>query len=221
MLQVDMTARVRQDFGKGAMRRLRRSGQTPAVLYGPKSEPLALSLETKNLTKELLKMHGQNAVVGLDIEGGETKKKLHVMIKEIQKNPIQDTVVHADFYEISLEKPTTLYVPIEVKGTPKGVDMGGILHLPVRKVLMRGLPLDIPDRIETDISALELDGPGLTCKDLAIPENVTLLDDEDKVCAVVLRATRAEALPEIEEAEAEGAGEEAAEAAPSGSEETS
>ena len=219
MLQVDMTARVRQDFGKGAMRKLRRSGQTPAVLYGPKSEPLALSFETKGFTKELLKIHGQNVVVGLDIEGDETKKKRHVMIKEVQKNPIQETVVHADFYEISLEKPTALYVPIEVKGTPKGVDMGGILHLPMRKVLMRGLPLDIPDCIETDISSLELDGPGLTCKDLAIPENVTLLEDEDNVCAVVLRASRSEELPESEEAEEE-APEETAEAAPSGTGET-
>jgi large subunit ribosomal protein L25 len=191
MLQVDMAATVRQGFGKGAMRSLRQQGQTPAVLYGPKTEPLALSLGTKEFSKALLFIHGQNAVFSLGVEGDESEKKRHVMLKEVQTDPVRDTVVHADFYEISLQEPITLSVPLRFSGTPKGVDMGGVLHTPITSIHLHGLPLDIPDFIETDITALELNGPGITCRKLAIPENISLLEDQDKLCVEVVHPSRA------------------------------
>jgi large subunit ribosomal protein L25 len=204
MLQVDMAATVRQGFGKGAMRSLRQQGRTPAVLYGPKTEPLALSLGTKEFSKALLFIHGQNAVFTLGVEGGQSEKKRHVMLKEVQTDPVRDTVVHADFYEISLQEPITLSVPLKYSGTPKGVDMGGVLHSPITSIPLRGMPLDIPDYIETDITALELNGPGITCKQLAIPKNISMLEDEDRLCVEVVHPSRgaaeaAEAGEEVEE----------------------
>lgn len=190
MLEVEMVASIRQNFGKGAMRSLRRAGRTPAVLYGPKMEPLSLSLETKAFSRALVRIHGQNAVVNLNIEGDQTTIKRHVLLKEVQADPVQDTVIHADFFEISLDEPRTLTVPIHFVGTPKGVDMGGILHVSMDKVPIRGLPLHIPDYIEADITALELGGPGMTCKDLVIPANVTLLVRGDAACASVVSASK-------------------------------
>ena len=207
MLQVNIAATVRQGFGKGAMRSLRQQGQTPAVMYGPKTAPLALSLATKEFSKALLFIHGQNAVFTLGVEGDRSEKKRHVILKEVQTDPVRDTVVHADFYEISLQEPITLSVPLKFNGTPKGVDMGGVLHTPMTSVHLRGMPLDIPDYIETDITALELNGPGITCKQLAIADNITLLEDGDRLCVEVVHPSRgvAEAGEGEEEVEEEAA----------------
>ena len=203
MLQVDVTARVRSNFGKGAARSLRRAGQTPAVLYGPKIDPIALELDTRSFTKTLLGLQRRNAVVTLDVEGGD---KRHVLIKELQVHPVQDTLTHADFYEIVLDEPSVFSVPIQYEGKAVGVEMGGELSIHITSVDIQGKPLDIPDFIPLDISSLEL-GDKLTCSDMSIPENVSLLDDADKVCiAIVTASAEPEELEEeeVEAAEAEG-----------------
>jgi large subunit ribosomal protein L25 len=203
MLQVDVTARVRSNFGKGAARSLRRAGQTPAVLYGPKTDPIALELDTRSFTKTLLGLKRRNAVVTLDVEGGD---KRHVLIRELQVDPVQDTLTHADFYEIHLDEPSIFSVPIQYEGNAVGVELGGELSIHIASVDIQGKPLDIPDFIPLDISSLEL-GDKLTCSDMSIPENVSLLDDADKVCiAIVTASAEPEELEEeeVEAAEAEG-----------------
>jgi large subunit ribosomal protein L25 len=204
MLQLEMAATIRQNFGKEAMRSLRQQGQTPAILYGPKTDPLALSLETKDFSKALLFLHGQNAVFALEVVGGDAKTKRHVLLKEVQTDPVRDTVIHADFYEISLEEQLTLPVPIKFSGKPKGVDMGGVLNIALHNVHVQGRPLDIPDEIEVDITDLELHGPPITCGDLALPINVVLMDDPSRVCASVIHPTREEVEEEMGEVEGEG-----------------
>ena len=215
MLQIDMAATVRQNFGKEKMRSLRQEGRTPAILYGPKTDPLAMSLETKGFTKALLFLHGQNAVFTLDVEGGKSKKKRHVLLKEIQKDPVRGTVVHADFYEINLKESLTLPVPLKFLGTPKGVDMGGVVNIQMPSVLMKGLPLNMPDEIEIDITELELGGPGVTCGDLPLPENAELLEDGESVCASVVHPAK---IDEPEVAVEEEGGEEEGAAPPEGEE---
>lgn len=199
MIQLDMAAAERQEFGKGASRRLRRAGRTPAVLYGPKGEPVALSIETAPFVKELVKLQGQMAVINLDLVSGDSAGKRYVIVKEIQKDPVSNALVHADFYEIHLDEPRTLSVNLNLLGTPKGVDLGGFLQVLKTSVLIQGLPLDIPDVIEADISGLKLGGKGLTCGDLKIPSNVTLIEDSDAVCASVVHPKRADAGAEGEE----------------------
>lgn len=215
MLQVDMTASVRQNFGKGAARSLRRSGLTPAILYGAKADPMPLSLDTAVFTKALMKIHGQNAVVTLDIEGDKSKNKHLVMLKEVQKDPVQDTLIHADFYEVKMDEFLTLVVPINFVGKAKGVDLGGVLNISRSGVHIKGLPLDIPDSLEVDITDLELGGKGLTCGELPIPANVTMLEEEDTVFVSVIHLKR-EVTAEEGAEEGEGAAAEAgaADAAP-------
>ena len=213
MIQVDMAALVRQDFGKGASRRLRSAGNTPAILYGRHSEPKALTMETKQLVKELLKISGRNAVITLDVDGG----KHHVMVKEIQTDPVMDTLVHADFLEISIEAPAMYTVPLNIVGTAKGVDLGGFLQVSKKGGLVKGLPLDIPDSIEVDVTALELHGKGINCSDLNIPGNITLQEDDAALCMSVVtpKLVEVEEEEEFEEAE-ETEGEAAAEAPAAG-----
>ena len=213
MIQQDMTAAVRQDFGKGATHRLRQSGYAPAILYGRNSEPIALAMETKTLTRDLLRLHGHNTVVSLDIEGEKGKKKHHVLIKAIQTDPITDSVLHVDFFEIDLDKEIVLDVPVVYTGTAKGVDLGGILNIMAYTVKIKGLPLAILDEITVDVTPLEMTSSGITCGDLAIPENVTLEEEPDKVCVSVVAPKAEVEEEEIEEEEAVEA-EEGAEAPP-------
>ena len=200
-----MTAVVRQEFGKGAAHRLRRSGYAPAILYGKKSEPVALAMEAKTLTRDLMRLHGHNVVVSLDIEGEKGKKKHHVLIKDIQTDPVTDSVLHVDFLEIDLDREIILDVPMVYTGTAKGVDMGGILNIMAHTVRIKGMPLAVPDEITVDVTPLELTSHGITCGDLAIPENVTLEDEPDKVCVSVVapKAVGEEEAGEEEAGEAE------------------
>lgn len=185
MLQVDLAANVRKNFGKGASRTMRREGQTPAILYGPKSDPVALTLDTYKFTKALLKLQRRNAVVNLDIQTDGGEEKRHVLIKEIQVDPIHDTLKHADFYEISLDTPSVFTVPVKYVGKAAGVDLGGDLEIYVKQVTLKGNPLDIPDIIEVNIAPLKIDEK-ITKQDLALPESVTLLDKPATVCVEVI-----------------------------------
>ena len=120
MLQVDMSASIRESFGKGAMRRLRVSGNTPAVLYGNDKDVTSLQLETKPFLKTLYQISRKNAVVNLSVDGDTH----HVMMREIQTDPVNDSLIHADFFEINLETARTFSVNIELVGKAIGVDRG-------------------------------------------------------------------------------------------------
>ncbi len=201
MLQVKLNANVRTGHGKGAARTLRRMGQTPAVLYGQGAAPVSLALDTKILTKELLGIQRRNAIVNLDVEGDGKNYTKHVLIKEVQVDPLKEVPVHADFCEISLEKPMSVTVPLVYTGKAKGVDLGGEMQISAHIVHVKAKPLDIPDNIEVDVSGLNI-GDSLTYADLAIPAGVDMVDTAGKVCVAVVTAT---AKASNAEDEAEGA----------------
>ena len=204
MLQVDMSASTRESFGKGAMRRLRVSGNTPAVLYGNEKDVMALQLETAPFLKTLFQISRKNAVVNLSINGDDTR---HVMIKEIQTDPVDDSLIHADFYEINLQAPKQFTVSVEYEGKAKGEDLGGELVVHNSLIVLEGLPLDIPDVITVDVSDLDM-RELLHFSDVKVPENVTIVTDGSGICVEVISARAAAAA-----AAAESAAMEAAEAA--------
>ena len=190
MLQFDIDAKTRSTFGKGAARQLRRSGKTPAVLYGAGNQNLPLELETKPFTKTLLTIQAQNAVISLKILDSKDKRVHHVMVKEVQVDPVKDSLVHADFYEIDIEKPLTLSVPLKFTGKAKGVDRGGELHVSKTSVKLRGKILDIPNDITLNVADLGI-GDKLTFADLVVPEGVSL-ESADETIVSVQEATAAE-----------------------------
>lgn len=207
MLQLDINANVRNTHGKGAARVLRSKGLTPAVLYGSGVEPVSLELDSKSFTKILLNINRRNALINLDVLEGKKKSTRHVVIKELQTDPIKDDLLHADFCEVSLEKAMVLDVPIELTGKAKGVDLGGILQVSMVKVPMKGKILDIPDLLSIDISDLAIED-GLTCKDLEFPANTEILADDDSLVVFVADPSKVKV---IEEEEEEAAAEEKAE----------
>ena len=185
MLQVTMPAAVRTVFGKGPMRQMRMQGKTPGILYSGGTEPVALEFEAGQLFKNLLFIHGRNAVVTLEIEG-DSRENRQVLIQEIQKDPVSDRVIHVDFLEIDINDNLDFVVPLEFTGVARGVDMGGELQVHRNSVRLRGCPLDIPDAITTDITELDRGGDGLTFGDLALPDKVEMLDDPSVTCVQVI-----------------------------------
>ncbi len=198
MLQVDISASPRDTFGKGAMRRLRVSGSTPAVLYGNNKDVMALQLNTKAFVKSLHSISRKNAVVNLSI-GDDLR---HVMMREVQTDPVTDSLIHADFYEINLDAPRTFTVKIDIVGKAKGVDKGGELILVKPVIVLEGAPLDIPDSITLDVTELD-SGQAITFADIAIPDGVKMVSSCDTVCVEVISAKAAAALAAAEEAAAQ------------------
>jgi large subunit ribosomal protein L25 len=181
MLQVEMSASVRKVSGRGAMRRLRVDGKTPAVVYGTGSEALSLQLETTPFFQQLLEMYRSNCVVTLKVDDGSSR---HVLVKEVQTDPIRDTLLHADFLEIDLTKPRRFTVPLTFTGKAKGVDFGGELQISKNDVVLEGNPLDIPDDIKIDVTPLKI-GDSVSVGSVSIPATVKLITEPDVVCVAV------------------------------------
>ena len=184
MIQVTMPEAIRTEFGKGASRQLRMNDKTPAVLYSGGTDAVALQCDAGELYKKLFDIHRRNAVINLTIEGDE-KGERHVLVQEIQKNPVTDSLVHVDFLEIALDKPAIFSVPLKYVGTPKGVDFGGELHVTAKAIQLKGCPLDIPDQVEVDIKGLDK-GASINFADIVLPEKVEMLSKSSRPFVAVL-----------------------------------
>ncbi len=201
MLQVEMSASIRKDSGKGAMRRLRMEGNTPAVVYGKGIENVNLMLETQPFFQQLLKVYRNNALISLKLDDGSER---NVILKEVQTDPVRDTLVHADFLEIDLELARQFSVPISYVGKAQGSDLGGIVNIIQESVEIQGKPLNIPDNFEIDITEMNI-GDAITAGSLDIPEGAVLITEESALCITIVKPGAAEE----EEVDEEGAEEEA------------
>lgn len=204
MLQVEMNASVRKDKGKGAMRQLRSKGLTPAVVYGASDEALPVELETQPLYQKLLSIYRRNAIVTLTLDDGSKK---YVLVQDVQTDPVKDSLIHADFLEIDVDKPRVFDVAIRFTGNAIGVDLGGILNVVQETVAVEAAPLDIPDIFEIDITEMNL-GDSIKIEAIDIPDNLKLVSDPGSVCVSVVSAKKevedeVEAIEEGEEAAAE------------------
>jgi large subunit ribosomal protein L25 len=189
-MQATLEAVKRDSRGKNEARRLRAAGQIPAVLYGNAGESIALSVSPKGLSRILHSETGENTIIELQVQGGETTR---VLVKDYLLNPIDHAMLHADFYRVSLDKPITVTVTVVIKGEPKGVKLqGGVLDLPHREVLLESLPLEIPDSLEIDVSELMI-GQGVHLRDLAINAKWKPISDPDTLLVHVVPARAEEA----------------------------
>ena len=209
MIQINLDAEVRTQGGKGVARKLRKAGKIPAVLYGPKNDPVSLSVNAHDFNKVLIKAEGEQVIFTLRLDGDERL----ALIKEMQRHPVNDSVRHIDFYSISVEDKVEVEVSIKPVGKAKGVEIGGgVLEMIQRTITIRCLPLAIPKEIEVDISDLDV-GDALHISDLTPPEGVEFTEPPETTLITVVGATvQAEEVEEEEELEeAEGAEEAATE----------
>ena len=206
----DLKASERKSTGKGAARELRRQGLIPAVLYGPRVEPMPLTIATLDLSKIYEASGTENVILNLIIENGGTQKRTAIL-KEMQVSPLTNQCLHVDFYEISLEKEIAVKVPVELTGKCKGVESGGLVQLIRYELEVSCLPVDIPPKLEVDVSNLDI-GDSVHIEDIAVDEKIRLIYDTNFTVATVIAPTVVEEeVPEeeFEEAEAEEAAAEA------------
>ena len=206
-MEATLNAVKREEFGKNAMRRLRRSGFIPAVLYGggargeggqPEATPIAV--DPKILGRILHSGLGANTLIGLHL-GDEQSR---VMLREYQLDPVTHALLHADFFRVALDKRVTVTVPVVLKGEARGVkQQGGLLDFVHRELEIECLPSDIPERVEVDVSELMLH-QGVRLRDLAENAKWTALDDADTLLVHVI-APKAEVVEPTPEAAAAAA----------------
>jgi large subunit ribosomal protein L25 len=189
-------AESRAESGKNANRRLRGKGLIPGVLYGAKKETLAVAVSPKEIVTILRSAAGENTLFDLDL-GGQRRK---VILKEFQREPLKGQLLHADFYEVALDKVLEVKVHIELTGVPYGVKtQGGVLDFVTRELEVECLPADIPEKIVLDVSALELN-KHLRVSDIKLSDKVKVLTEHDVVVAHVVVPRAEEVAPAAEAA---------------------
>lgn len=202
MKEVSLSVVSRDGKGKGPARQTRMVGFIPGVVYGPETKPESIKVENRAFNAAW-KQGGGSVIFTLDKEGKKTK----VLIRELQRDPVTNNVIHVDFHAISMTKPIHLSIPIFLVGTPIGVKTeGGILQATMREIEISCLPTDIPDHVEINVENLHI-GDSIHVRDLSIPK-VKILEEADTTLAVVSAPT---VLKTAEEEAAEAAA--AAEAA--------
>ena len=200
---MQLSSEIRDETGKGAARRLRSSGKLPAILYGAKTDPIMLAMDYSELKKTLSNRAAENIIFDLTINGEKKSQSKKVMIKEIQRDPVKREYLHVDFFEISMAKELEVDIPLDLLNTPIGVEQGGILQHIRREVRAACLPEDLVDKIDVDVSGLDI-GQSLHIRDISFPPGLRSLDDEDlTVVTVVAPTVAAEVEEEAEEAEIE------------------
>ncbi|HXW05893.1 MAG TPA: 50S ribosomal protein L25 [Vicinamibacterales bacterium] len=198
-MNATLQAEKRDERGKNAARRLRASGRIPAVLYGTeKNRAVEIAVDPKALLRILHSESGVNTLIGLQLDGGDTR----VMVKEYQLDPIDHKLLHADFFQVAMDRAITVTVPVVLKGEARGVkQQGGIIDFVHREIEIETLPGDIPESITIDVSELMLN-QGVRVRDLKIEGARWKPVSEPDTMLVHVVALRAEEEPAPAEATA-------------------
>jgi large subunit ribosomal protein L25 len=201
---VKLTVSERTKLGSRESRRLRKQGLIPGVLYG-RSKPIAITVGERDLRAALTGSAGTHAVLDVAVDGGSEHSAI---LKEFQRDKVRGAILHVDLQEVRLDRPIHSAVAVVLVGESAGVKEGGVLSQVTNEVNVEALPLEIPQHLEVDVSAMHI-GDSLRLSELEVPDGVTLLDDpEETVLATVTVPTRVEEpeeeLAEGEEAAAEG-----------------
>jgi large subunit ribosomal protein L25 len=195
--RIKLDVQPREEAGSAVARRLRAGGLIPGVLYGAGKEAHPFAVEERELRRVLTGEHGLHAILDVVFDGQKTAH--HAVLKEYQLDPVRPRLLHIDLHEVRLDQVIQTQVAVEPIGESPGVKEGGVLTLVLREVNVEALPMEVPDRLELDISTMAI-GDSLRIADIVVPSGTTLLDDPDAVVVTVTPPTKVEE-PEVEEEE--------------------
>lgn len=187
-------ATIREASDKNAARRLRTTGMIPAVLYGAKKEPRAISVDPKQILRILHSAAGHNTIFDISLDGEQAK----AMVVDWQYEPLKGHLLHVDLKRIAMDQKMRLSVPVHIQGEAKGVKLeGGLLDVVLREVHIECLPADIPSHIAVDVSQLG-HGDAVRVSELPQSASVKYLDDPDAVVAHVTHVKEEAAAAPVE-----------------------
>ncbi len=197
MATVDLQGEIRTAVGKGEAKRLRRALRIPGIVYGGSQGPVPVIVNPQELLAAI--GAGENVLINLSLGRENEEQRRMVILKELQLDPVKGRPLHADFLEISMERKIRVEVPLALTGEPLGVkSKGGILEQPLRQLFVECLPLNIPERIPVDVSALDI-GDAIHVRDLSVGEAIRILEDGGRVVASVVAPVAEEVAPPVEE----------------------
>jgi large subunit ribosomal protein L25 len=176
--QIDMEAQPRKARGKNAARRVRAGGQIPAVLYGLGKESVAVAFDGKEITRLLQSTSGHNRIVNVKVSGGETAAAMAV---DWLVDPLRGNLLHVDMRRVDLSQPVQVSVAVEIAGVSHGArEEGGHDEVVTREIELRALPLEVPEKIEIDVTEMAL-GDAFRVDDLPMSETYTVLTRAEQV----------------------------------------
>lgn len=190
-----LEATKRETGARSILTEVRNKGCIPANVYGYNTEPTAISVNAKDLLKEI-QTNGQNAVFALSVEG----KKVNVVINEMQRCALKGLVKHVDFQAISMKQEIEVDVPVSIIGDAAGVKEGGVLTQPNRELKIKVKPSDIPEAIEIDVTNLGI-GDTLSLSDVKKEIGFEVLNDDDYTLATITPPTKASEAADADAAE--------------------
>ena len=194
MEHYELNATVRKTTGNSPARELRRGGHIPAVIYGPQTESVLLSVNNKEFEQILKKGNIGSIILNLVIQNGKKITK-PAMIKELQSHPVSGEFLHIDFYEIDMQRKINVMIPIVTKGISKGVELGGLLQIIRREIEVLCMPGDIPEAFELDITDLDV-GDSVHVEEIPLGDNVEISSDVNFTVLTIVS-------PKVEEVEEE------------------
>lgn len=192
----------RQVTTKGDSGRLRRSGKVPAVFYGPGKTGAPICVDAREFRFKLDGLEGSH-LIQLSSPSSTVNEKL-ALLKEVQRHPVTSAPVHIDFYEVDVNKPIEVTVPLHFTGKAAGVTAGGILQSLRREITVECLPREIPEFIEVDVTPLALHA-SVRISEVSLPAGVKAVYDTDDSVVIVASPTAAETKPTEEAAPAAAA----------------
>lgn len=200
MEQILIKADKRNATGKGVVRKLRKDGKIPAVVYGRGIAPVSITVSSRDWDK-LGKHMRRNVILNMELNSGSDIENRPVMVKEVVKGFPSEVVLHIDFLQVSMERTVEVEIPVHLTGKAKGEISGGIIEVHLRSVRVECLPTQIPEEITVDITPLEI-GDSYHVSDIAIP-GVKLLEGTDVAILTVIPPATEEKAAAAEETAAE------------------
>lgn len=203
MQRVTLDVEVRRTLGKYAARKLRQAGRVPGILYGRGIEPLPVAVDLRALEATLQKAAGGQVLLDVVVrEDGRRRNEL-AMLQDVQRDVLTRRILHVDLHRVSLTERVHARLPVVLRGEAPGVRAGGVLEFLRHEVEVSGLPTDLPDHLELDVSGLAV-GHSLHVRDLRVPPGIAVLTPPEETVVTVLAPTvPTEEAPAAEEAPAE------------------
>ncbi len=192
MAEVRLQAVKRAEAGKGSARKARREGKVPGIVYGRGMDPVSVTVDRREFVTALHTDAGMNVLLDIEV-GGDTTL---AFTRELQRDPVRGTLLHADFVKVDRTTEIEIEVPIHVAGESPGVKEGGVLEQPLFTALVRCLPTEVPESVDADVSALGI-GDSLRVSELA-EGKFHILNEPDEVVVHIATPISEEELEALE-----------------------
>jgi large subunit ribosomal protein L25 len=200
--RVKLEVQKRDARGSAEVRRLRKQGLIPGVIYGGGKDPAAITVPERELRRALTGAGGLHAILDVVVQGDGNGDARPAILKDYQQDVISGRVAHIDLHQVRLDRPIQASVVVQLVGESVGAKEGGVLSQVSREVTVEALPMEIPEHIDADVSAMNI-GDSLRLADIPAIEGVTFVDDPEETVLATVTAPSVFEEPEPEEEELE------------------